>query len=84
MVQAQYQYCPNCGAPVSNRCMDPGGLLDDPCGHVNEDQAAYCVRCGSYTAYHKAGLLFGAYPENKVLKKDELEEWNWFSHPFFT
>ncbi|EXX85791.1 hypothetical protein BG53_07290 [Paenibacillus darwinianus] len=83
IVQAQYQYCPDCGAPVTNRCMDEGDLLDDPCGFINDDQAAYCVRCGSITAYNKAGLLFGAFPENKVLKKYDIDEWKQFSHPFF-
>ncbi|HUC92755.1 MAG TPA: hypothetical protein VMS09_12085 [Paenibacillus sp.] len=84
IVQAEHQYCRSCGAPAVNRCMDAGGLLAEPCGHVNDDQSAYCVRCGSYTAYHKAGLLFADYPETKVLQKEEFEEWKWFSHPFFT
>lgn len=81
--QKDDQYCTGCGAPLVNRCLDPGSLLGDPCSHVNDRTAAYCARCGSFTAFHKAGLVFSPYPENKVLAVDELDEMNWFLHPFF-
>jgi RNA polymerase subunit RPABC4/transcription elongation factor Spt4 len=68
---------------VVNRCLGAGQLLGEPCNYVNEDSAAFCTRCGSHTAYHQAGLVFTTYPENKVLQKDEVDEMNWFFHPFF-
>ncbi|HEY8528462.1 MAG TPA: hypothetical protein VIL22_02130 [Paenibacillaceae bacterium] len=76
-------YCTGCGAPLVNRCMYAGDLLNDPCNYVNEKTAAFCARCGSYTAFWKAGLVYTPYPENKVFHVDELEEMKWFLHPFF-
>jgi hypothetical protein len=78
-----HRYCARCGAPVSNRCLDPGDALREPCGHVNGDDAAFCVKCGSVTAFNKAGLRPSHLPEAKVLETDELQEMNWFSHKFF-
>jgi RNA polymerase subunit RPABC4/transcription elongation factor Spt4 len=77
------RYCSFCGAPVVNRCTDPGDLLGDPCGNVCKEDQAFCPKCGSITAFNKAGLLHSPYRENKALYVDELAEMNWFSHPFF-
>ena len=76
-------YCGNCGAPVVNRCLYQGSLLGEPCGYVNPPGARYCVKCGSQTAYHKAGLLHSTYPENKALEVDEMADMDWFDHKFF-
>jgi len=76
-------YCVSCGAPIINRCLNPGGLLGEPCGHINNEYSAFCAKCGSHTAYYRAGLVHSSYGENKVLNKDELDEMEWFSHPFF-
>jgi hypothetical protein len=66
-----------------NRCTDPGGLLHEPCNHVNEATAIFCSKCGSYTAFYKAGLLQTEYAENKVLQVDEMKEMDLFNSPFF-
>jgi len=77
-------YCTRCGAPVVNRCTDPGDLLNDPCGHICGFQDAFCSKCGSETTFKKAGLIHSPYTENKVLYKNNLDDMNWLLHPFFT
>ncbi|WP_274363483.1 hypothetical protein [Paenibacillus thermotolerans] len=77
------QYCVACGAPVVNRCMDEGGLLNEPCNNVCGPNAAFCPKCGCKTAFNKAGLVPSPYPENQVLARDETQEMNLFSHRFF-
>lgn len=78
------QYCVECGAPVVNKCLDEGDVLRDPCGCVNGEDAAFCSKCGSITAFNKAGLRTSPFQENKVLQTDEMAEMKWFSHPFFS
>ena len=50
---------------------------------MNEATAVFCSKCGSYTAFYKAGLLQTEYAENKVLQVDEMKEMDLFNSPFF-
>lgn len=77
-------YCGRCGSPVVNRCLGQGELTGEPCSHVNGEDAAFCTKCGSATAYQRAGLLSALHGENKVLSRDDWQEMQWFRHPFFT
>lgn len=77
------QYCTYCGSPVVNRCCDPGTILRDPCTNVCDSHDLFCPKCGSKTAFYKAGILSAPYEENKVLEEDEFAEMDFFHHKFF-
>jgi hypothetical protein len=76
-------YCTECGAPIVNRCMREEGLLNEACGHINPDHAAFCAKCGAETAFRRAGLIHTPYTENPVFYRDEASEFSIFNHPFF-
>jgi hypothetical protein len=79
------KFCTQCGAPLENRCTNDGGPLGDPCEKICDRNAAFCPACGCYTSFYKAGLVHTVYPaENKDLIQNELDEYRYFSHPFFT
>ncbi|RKP54364.1 hypothetical protein D7Z26_13485 [Cohnella endophytica] len=55
------KHCTDCGAPLQNRCSDEPGLLDKGCTFLNNQNAAYCAKCGQPTLFQLHGLITPQY-----------------------
>jgi hypothetical protein len=81
--EEKHKYCIRCGAPLVNRCTNDGGLLGEPCNKINKQNAVFCMECGTYTTFYKAGLLHSNHAGVARPVEDELRSMNHFNHPFF-
>jgi len=76
------RFCKYCGAPLINLCTHDGGPFGEPCGHVNDPDAAFCTACGHETLYRKTGVLSGRF--RRIPLNDDDAELKHFDHPFFS